>query len=200
MTVGGTAAKAVDPADPAGPVGGRWVGALSLANLGVWVGWFGPLQLLLARQAEQLTPDHKAATLALVTGVGAAVSMVANPVFGALSDRTTASAGRRIPWVVAGTLGGAAGLLVLARASSLPVVIAGWCLVQLALNAAFAALTAAVPDQVPPAAAGWSAAGSGSRRSAASWSARRWPRSRAASPPVISRARPSRCSRPSRTW
>ncbi|MFF0214984.1 MFS transporter [Streptomyces vinaceus] len=153
MTVGGTAAQPAgpaDPADPAGPVGGRWVGALSLANLGVWVGWFGPLQLLLARQAEQLAPDHKAATLALVTGVGAAVSMVANPVFGALSDRTTAPVGRRIPWVVAGVLGGAAGLLVLARASSVAVVIAGWCLVQLALNAAFAALTAAVPDQVPP--------------------------------------------------
>ncbi len=143
MTVGRTAEET------AGPVGGRWVGALSLANLGVWVGWFGPLQLLLARQAQQLTPDHKASTLALVTGVGAAVSMVANPVFGALSDRTMSSAGRRIPWVVAGVLGGAAGLLVLARASSVSWVIAGWCLVQLALNAAFAALTAAVPDQVP---------------------------------------------------
>ncbi|WP_406511573.1 MFS transporter [Streptomyces sp. NBC_00161] len=143
MTVGRTAEET------AGPVGGRWVGALSLANLGVWVGWFGPLQLLLARQAQQLTPDHKASTLALVTGVGAAVSMVANPVFGALSDRTTSAAGRRIPWVVAGVLGGAAGLLVLARASSVSWVIAGWCLVQLALNAAFAALTAAVPDQVP---------------------------------------------------
>ncbi|KOY56653.1 MFS transporter [Streptomyces sp. XY332] len=144
MTVERTAAET------GSPVGGRWVGALSLANLGVWVGWFGPLQLLLARQAQQLTPDHKASTLALVTGVGAAVSMVANPVFGALSDRTTSPAGRRIPWVVAGVAGGAAGLLVLARASSVAGVIAGWCLVQLALNAAFAALTAAVPDQVPP--------------------------------------------------
>nr|WSW47600.1 MFS transporter [Streptomyces sp. NBC_01001] len=144
MTVGRTAEET------GSPVGGRWVGALSLANLGVWVGWFGPLQLLLARQAQQLTPDHKASTLALVTGVGAAVSMVANPVFGALSDRTTSPAGRRIPWVVAGVAGGAAGLLVLARASSVAGVIAGWCLVQLALNAAFAALTAAVPDQVPP--------------------------------------------------
>ncbi|AYG82120.1 hypothetical protein DWB77_04290 [Streptomyces hundungensis] len=129
--------------------GGRWVGALSLANLGVWVGWFGPLQLLLARQAEHFTPAHKASTLALVTGVGAAVSMVANPVFGALSDRTTAKVGRRIPWVVAGGAGGVAGLLVLAWAPNVAVMTAGWCLVQLALNASFAALTAAVPDQVP---------------------------------------------------
>ncbi|MEU8938386.1 MFS transporter [Streptomyces goshikiensis] len=130
-------------------VGGGWVSALSLANLGVWVGWFGPLQLLLARQAEYLAPEHKTSTLALVTGVGAAVSMVANPVFGALSDRTTARVGRRVPWVVAGVAGGAAGLLLLSRAASVTAVIAGWCLVQLALNAAFAALTAAVPDQVP---------------------------------------------------
>ncbi|MFD9629228.1 MFS transporter [Streptomyces violascens] len=130
--------------------GGRWVGALSLANLGVWVGWFGPLQLLLARQAEHFTPDHKASTLAVVTGMGAAVSMVANPVFGALSDRTTARVGRRIPWVVAGGAGGVAGLLVLAWAPGVAVMTAGWCLVQLALNASFAALTAAVPDQVPP--------------------------------------------------
>ncbi|MFG2414844.1 MFS transporter [Streptomyces goshikiensis] len=130
-------------------VGGGWVSALSLANLGVWVGWFGPLQLLLARQAEYLAPEHKTSTLALVTGVGAAVSMVANPVFGALSDRTTARVGRRVPWVVAGVAGGAGGLLLLSRAASVTAVIAGWCLVQLALNAAFAALTAAVPDQVP---------------------------------------------------
>ncbi|MCX5381723.1 MFS transporter [Streptomyces sp. NBC_00083] len=132
-----------------GEPGGRWVGALSLANLGVWVGWFGPLQLLLARQAEHFTPGHKASTLALVTGVGAAVSMVANPVFGALSDRTTARVGRRIPWVVAGGAGGAAGLAVLAWAPDVAAMTAGWCLVQLALNASFAALTAAVPDQVP---------------------------------------------------
>ncbi|MFE9532546.1 MFS transporter [Streptomyces sp. NPDC006691] len=133
----------------AGEPGGRWVGALSLANLGVWVGWFGPLQLLLARQAEHFTPDDKASTLALVTGLGAAVSMVANPVFGALSDRTTARVGRRIPWVVTGGVGGVAGLLVLAWAPDVAVMAAGWCLVQLALNASFAALTAAVPDQVP---------------------------------------------------
>ncbi|MFE4855729.1 MFS transporter [Streptomyces sp. NPDC056670] len=138
------------PAESAeGEPGGRWVGALSLANLGVWVGWFGPLQLLLARQAEHFTPDHKASTLALVTGLGAAVSMVANPVFGALSDRTTARVGRRVPWVVAGGAGGVVGLLVLAWAPDVAVMAAGWCLVQLALNASFAALTAAVPDQVP---------------------------------------------------
>ncbi|MFC1412224.1 MFS transporter [Streptacidiphilus sp. N1-12] len=134
---------------PVERVGGRWTGALTLANLGVWAAWYGPLQILLALQAEHLAPAHKTSTLALVNMLGAIVSVVANPLFGALSDRTTARVGRRLPWVVFGVLGGAVGLAVLAAASSVAVMAVGWCTVQFTLNAAYAALTAAVPDQVP---------------------------------------------------
>ncbi|MFE7115510.1 MFS transporter [Streptomyces sp. NPDC057654] len=136
-------------AAPTSEVGRGWTASLSLANGAVWAGWFGPLQVLLALQAAEVAPGHKAAALAWVTGSGAAVSLVANPLFGALSDRTASRYGRRTPWVAVGVLGGAAGLAVLASATTLTVMIAGWCLVQLALNAAFAALTAAVPDRVP---------------------------------------------------
>ncbi|MFH8979813.1 MFS transporter [Streptomyces varsoviensis] len=136
-------------AAPTRDVGRGWTAALSLANGAVWAGWFGPIQVLLALQAAEVAPGHKAAALAWVTGAGAAVSVVANPLFGALSDRTASRYGRRTPWIAAGALGGAAGLGVLAAADTLAVMITGWCLVQLALNAAFAALTAAVPDRVP---------------------------------------------------
>jgi MFS family permease len=91
----------------------------------------------------------KETMLAWVTGAGAAVSLVANPFFGALSDRTTARRGRRTPWIVAGTAGGALSLLLLGGAGGPWTMAAGWCLVQLTLNAAFAAVTAAVPDRVP---------------------------------------------------
>lgn len=87
--------------------------------------------------------------LAWVTGAGAAVSMVANPLFGALSDRTASRFGRRAPWILAGVLGGAGALVLLAGAGTVPAMALGWCLVQLTLNAAFAAITAAVPDRVP---------------------------------------------------
>jgi MFS family permease len=50
---------------------------------------------------------------------------------------------------VAGAAGGALSLLLLARAGGVWSMAAGWCLVQLTLNAAFAAVTAAVPDRVP---------------------------------------------------
>ncbi|WLW55098.1 MFS transporter [Streptomyces sp. YU58] len=139
-------------AEPAEHVGRGWTASLSLANVAIWVGWYGPLQILLARQAEDFAPGtgmSKETLLAWVTGAGALVSLAANPLFGALSDRTTARWGRRSPWIVAGAAGGALSLLLLAGADGLWTMAAAWCLVQLTLNAAFAAVTAAVPDRVP---------------------------------------------------
>ncbi|MDO0933030.1 MFS transporter [Streptomyces sp. DG2A-72] len=139
-------------AEPVENVGRGWTSALSLANVAIWVGWYGPLQILLARQAEDFAPGtgmSKETLLAWVTGVGAVVSLAANPFFGALSDRTAGRWGRRTPWIVAGAAGGALSLLLLAGAGGLWTMAVGWCLVQLTLNAAFAAVTAAVPDRVP---------------------------------------------------
>ena len=96
-------------AEPERRVGRAWTSALSLANGAIWVGWYGPLQILLAKQSEHFAPGtgmSKESLLAWVTGAGAVVSLAANPVFGALSDRTASRFGRRTPWIVAGTAGG----------------------------------------------------------------------------------------------
>ena len=127
----------------------RWVVFLTIASIGLWAGFFGPIQVLLAQQAEAIDPEHKKEILAFVLGLGAFVSVVCNPVFGAFSDRTTLRAGRRLPWVVAGALGGALSLLLLSVADSVVVMALGWCGVQAALNAMLAAVTATIPDQVP---------------------------------------------------
>ncbi len=127
----------------------RWVAALTLVNLAIFSGWFGPIQVLLAEQARQLSPDHKEGVLSLVLLAGAIVSTVSNPVFGAFSDRTTLRVGRRLPWVLGGAAGGAASLLVLAVAPNVLVMVVAWCGAQIAINAMYAAVTAAVPDQVP---------------------------------------------------
>ena len=132
----------------------RWVGALVLLNLGVMAGWFGPIQVLLAQQAERVAAAEpggmsKEALLAVVLFSGAAVSMFANPVWGAFSDRTRSRLGRRVPWVLGGVVLGAASLLLLSVADSAASMVIAWSLVQLALNAAWAGGVAAVPDQVP---------------------------------------------------
>jgi len=127
----------------------RWVALLALASVGLWAGFFGPIQVLLAQQAESLDAADKEQVLALVTGVGALVSVICNPLAGAFSDRTTLRAGRRLPWLVGGALGGAVFLVVLSVAPNVPVMLLAWCGVQATLNAMLAATTAMIPDQVP---------------------------------------------------
>jgi MFS family permease len=127
----------------------RWVALLTLANVGLWAGFFGPLQVLLAQQAEAIDPADKEQVLALVAGLGALTSTVLNPVFGAFSDRTTLRMGRRLPWIIGGSVGGALALLFLSQADSVWWMVVGWCGVQASLNALLAAAVAMVPDQVP---------------------------------------------------
>ncbi|TCC29424.1 MFS transporter [Kribbella speibonae] len=136
-------------AEPTVRVRGGWTAAVVLANVGVFAAWLGPIQVLLAKQSEAVAPGNKEYVFGLVTGVGAAVSVVANPAFGALSDRTTSRYGRRVPWVVAGAVGGAIGLGILSGAHVIALMLLGWCLMQLFGNALLAAATAVVPDRVP---------------------------------------------------
>ncbi|MCY9784860.1 MFS transporter [Nocardiopsis sp. EMB25] len=136
-------------AEPTRPVRAPWVAGICLANLGMWMAFFGPLQILLPEQITLIAPDTKEATLAWVTGVGAAIAMAATPLAGALSDRTTGRFGRRRPWIVAGAVLGAAGLIALGWQESAIGVLAGWSFVQGALSCLNATLLAAVPDHVP---------------------------------------------------
>jgi len=140
-----------DPAlaEPRTPVGKRFMALLALCNLGLWTALFAPIQVLLAQQMEAIAAADKVAALGWVTGIGALVSLFANPLFGALSDRTTSRFGRRHPWNLGGAVLGALALVMLGQQTTLIGVALWWCLVQAALNAMLAALTAEVPDQVP---------------------------------------------------
>ncbi|MBB6627750.1 MFS transporter [Nocardioides sp. KIGAM211] len=122
---------------------------MTLASIGLWAGFFGPIQVLLAQQAEAISATDKKEILSVVLGLGALTSVVCNPLFGAFSDRTTLVRGRRLPWIAGGALGGALSLLVLASADGVVVMAIGWCGVQATLNAMLAAVTATIPDQVP---------------------------------------------------
>jgi len=88
-------------------------------------------------------------SLALVAGIGGLVAMLGNPFFGRMSDRTSSRLGMRRPWMAIGLVGGSLGILVVALAPNIPVVLAGWCIAQLFFNALLAAQIAVLPDQVP---------------------------------------------------
>jgi len=151
MTEVPTASSAgVLAAEPVRRVGKRWIALIALANLGLYLGYFGPITVLLPNQVQAIAgPAHKVAVLGWVTGIGAAVAMISNPVAGALSDRTTSRFGRRHPWTVCGALAGAAALVLLVGQHAIAGVIIAWCLAQAGLNAMQASVTAGVPDHVP---------------------------------------------------
>src|SRR5215472_2738230 len=111
-------------AEPARRVGKRWIALIALANLGLYLGYFGPITVLLPNQVQAIAgPAHKVAVLGWVTGIGAAVAMISNPV--------------------------AAALVLLAGQSTIAGVVIAWCLAQAGLNAMQASVTAGVPDHVP---------------------------------------------------
>lgn len=126
-----------------------WISLLSLANLGLYIGYFGPLQELLPNQVQDIDPAHKTTALGLVTAVGALVAVLVGPLAGALSDATGARRGRRRPWIAGGALLGCAGLALLSGQHGLVGVTLGWCVAQAGLNAMQAGLSATVPDRVP---------------------------------------------------
>ncbi len=133
-------------------VGWGFISLYTLAYLGTCLLFLAPVLVTLALKVNSLVGiDRAPNNLALVTGIGALLSMVANPFFGRMSDRTSSSFGMRRPWMVIGLLGGSLGIGVVALAPNIAAVLAGWCLAQLFFNALLAAMVAVLPDQVPAA-------------------------------------------------
>lgn len=135
--------------EPLQRVSVTFVGTMALSLLGMWMSLFAPIQVLLAQQMETIAPGLKETALGMVMGIGSATALLANPIIGALSDRTTSRFGRRHPWNLGGILLGALALIMLGRQHTLSGVVIWWCLMQLGANAILSALTAAVPDRVP---------------------------------------------------
>ncbi|MFU8873005.1 MFS transporter [Micromonospora sp. SL4-19] len=141
-------------AEPTVPVRRSWIALIFAANLGLWMAFFTPIQVLLPQQVERIAPGDKEAMLAVVTGLGALAAVLANPLAGALSDRTVLRLanrhfGRRHVWTASGAVLGAFALVLLARQDSIAGVAVGWVAAQVCFNAMLASLTAAVPDRVP---------------------------------------------------
>ncbi|MBB5967409.1 MFS transporter [Planomonospora venezuelensis] len=126
-----------------------WMTLLALAQMGVIMAATVGGQILLPSQVAAIDPAHKEASLAVVLAVAAVCTAVANPLFGAMSDRTSSRFGRRRPWIVGGALISAAALAFLAFQQTIAGLVAGWAVAQLAFTAALATAIATVPDQVP---------------------------------------------------
>ena len=183
-------ATAAEVAPDRGPPAERRVGPVfvvlyTLAFLSTSLLFLAPLLVTLALKVNSLVGTERAPnSLSLVAGVGGLLSIVANPFFGRMSDRTSSRWGMRRPWMVVGLLGGSLGILVVALAPGIPVVLVGWCIAQVFFNALLAARWPCCPTRCPRPAR---------HRSRGSWGSalpsRPWPA------PFWSSCSPGTCSR-----
>jgi MFS family permease len=124
--------------------------AYLFAQYAAWLALLTPVVITIALRINQITdPAHKARWLGLILGVGAAAAMISAPIWGAISDRTTARIGRRKLWIVIGSLTLMSGLLVMAFARQPLIFGLGWLICQIGSNAAQAAFNAVMSDIVP---------------------------------------------------
>ncbi|MBW8762790.1 MAG: MFS transporter [Microbacterium sp.] len=121
---------------------------LAAVNFGVYLALLTPVMVSMAFKVQHLDPVNTEGSLGLVMGVGAAFALIANPLVGRLSDRTTSRWGMRRPWILGGAIVGLGAFALIGAASSVWVVLLAWCLVQTSMNAVLAAANATLPDQV----------------------------------------------------
>ncbi|MET8169041.1 MFS transporter [Streptomyces sp. NPDC005329] len=148
-TTGRTTAAARPGTVGAGTAPGRFIAGLIVAQWLSFAALFTPILVSLSVRVGELDPEGKTVSLSRVLAVGAVLAMIANPLCGALSDRTTSRFGRRRPWLLAGSLVTTLGTLICGTAESLTTLTAGWAITQFGANAVYAALLATIPDRVP---------------------------------------------------
>ena len=139
--------------EPTKAITGGWIALFATAWLGVWMAQLTPVQLLLPVQIEaQLKATNwvdNVVVFGIVSGIAGFCALIAYPLTGALSDRTTSRFGRRRPWIAAGAVLFAVSLLLLGLQQNIVGIAVFWSLSLTGFCVLTAALTATISDQVP---------------------------------------------------
>ncbi|HEV7742151.1 MAG TPA: MFS transporter [Pseudolysinimonas sp.] len=157
------ASAALQPfAEPRKAVTGGWIAAFATAWLGIWMAQLAPVQLLLPHQVDVVrdlvgSTDWLQSVVAfgIISGIAGACALIAYPLTGALSDRTTSRFGRRRPWIAGGAVLFAVSLAFLGLQNTYVGLGIFWSLALTGFCVLTAALTATISDQVPVAQRGF---------------------------------------------
>ncbi len=140
-------------AEPRRRVSALWIALFATSWLGIWMAQLTPIQYLLPKQILVLLKQtywvDSVVAFGIISGIAGACALIAYPLTGALSDRTTSRFGRRRPWILVGTLVFAISLLLLGLQSTIVGVGIFWALSLTGFCIVSAAITATISDQVP---------------------------------------------------
>lgn len=126
----------------------RLVVSLLFSNVFLFATYAAVIAILLPQQMAELDEANKVANLAIVTGTSSFFTLFAQPIVGALSDRTRSRWGRRTPWLLVGGAGGGVLTIVLQFAPGVLWVTVVWVTAQVLLNAFQGPLSAVIADRV----------------------------------------------------
>ena len=149
--------------EPIRKVPARWIAFFATAWLGIWMAQLTPIQLLLPNQisevfglpldvSEQLSSANwldPVVAFGVISAIAGVCALIAYPLTGALSDRTTSRFGRRRPWILAGVITFGVSLFVLGLQSTLVGIGIFWSTALIGFCMLSAAITATISDQVP---------------------------------------------------
>ena len=137
----------------------KLIWAMSFAQFGLWMLTITPIILSLPLRISQIDPQNSVADQSIIMGCGAFVMMCSAPFWGALSDFTVTSFGRRRPFLIGGYLVGVLASIVMALSDNLWIIGIAWCVTYSLLEAAITVLLACVGDFIPPERRGTAASG-----------------------------------------
>ncbi|MER5439445.1 MFS transporter [Streptomyces sp. NPDC002790] len=124
--------------------------ALTAAQTAVYLTVNAVATVLLPVQIARLVGEaHKESWLGIVSSVGAAVSMLASPVIGMLSDRTRHRLGRRAPWLLAGGAGAVVAFAAVGFAPGPTSLLLAFALAQITVVLVTTPLSTVMAERVP---------------------------------------------------
>ncbi|MCM6762043.1 MFS transporter [Rathayibacter sp. ZW T2_19] len=130
------------------PVPRKYISFLLLAMFGAYVALVAPIGLSLSLRIQELAPSN-VEVLGYVIGIAAIVTTITGPLVGIWSDRTRSRFGRRRPFAIGSALLGFVGLVIIAQAPSIPVLLIGWTITSAGWSSSMNSLIQSQADRLP---------------------------------------------------
>jgi len=129
------------------PVSKKWITLLLVGMFGAYVALVAPIGLTLSLRVQELAPSN-VEVLGYIIGIAAIVTTITGPLVGTWSDRTRSRFGRRRQFALGGGIVGLLGLIVIASAGTVPILLVGWIITSIGWSSSMNSLIQSQADRL----------------------------------------------------
>ncbi|KJC64224.1 MFS transporter [Agreia bicolorata] len=127
----------------------RYLWAIYITQLTLFIAFIVPIAFSLAIRVAQVAPDNRDAILALAVGLPGLFVVIGTPLVGMFSDRTRSRFGRRRPWLLFGSVLGLVGSATIALTGDVAGLVIGWSVAYTGYGIAASMLGTHLGDTLP---------------------------------------------------